>query len=315
MPVAMRPAPAIQMNAPENFEQKSYARHADHYLKYGSGGLDESLAKTWFTEGTVDAWRHQRHYDLLGPVLGADPGACWLTVGDGRYGKDAHYLAQHGCSALATDISDVLLREAKRMGFIQDFKRENAEALSFGDGEFDWVLCKESYHHFPRPMRALYEMLRVAGKGVVLIEPNDYWITENPFAILPRKLKAVFSRLRGRDTGRHAYEESGNFVFTLSRREVEKVALGLNYRAVAFKGLNDCYIKGVENERLADRGPLQRKVRRHIALRDILCGLGLLDYIILAAVILKEEPTAGLRSALATGGFKIVVLPRNPYLT
>lgn len=39
------------------------------------------------------------------------------------------------------------------------------------DDAFDYVLCKDSYHHMPRPMIALYQMLRVARRAVVLIEP------------------------------------------------------------------------------------------------------------------------------------------------
>lgn len=302
------------MNSPENFEEKSYARHSDHYQKYGSGGREEELAKTWFEEDTVDAWRHRRHYELLEPLLKADAGARWLTVGDGRYGKDAHYLARRGLNVLASDISDVLLREAKEMGFIPEFKRENAESLSFQDSEFDYVLCKESYHHFPRPMRALYEMLRVASKGVFLIEPNDPFVSENPLTILCRRFKASLSGQTGKKGSRHAFEESGNYVFTISRREVEKVALGLNYRAVAFKGLNDHYIPGVEREKLSDRGPLGRKAMRRIRLRDTLCRLGLLDYIVLAVVIFKEEPSSPVRVALSNAGYKIVQLPRNPYV-
>lgn len=50
---------------------------------------------------------------------------------------------------------------------------ENAEKLSSPNETLDFVLCKESYHHFTRPMLALYEMLRVATKAVVLIEPNE----------------------------------------------------------------------------------------------------------------------------------------------
>ena len=53
---------------------------------------------------------------------------------------------------LVTDISSNLLKEAKDIGYISKYKQENAESLSFQDDEFDYVFCKESYHHFPRPM-------------------------------------------------------------------------------------------------------------------------------------------------------------------
>ena len=190
-------------------------------------------------------------YKVLDPILIADPEAMWLTVGDGRYGKDAKYILAKGGDALASDISDYLLKEAKDIGYITEYKKENAESLSFKDGEFDYVLCKESYHHFPRPMLALYEMLRVASKGVVLIEPNDRYIYNKISRMVFRNLRdKIKSLLRGK-TNRHAYEESGNYVFTISRREIEKVALGTNYKIVAFKGINDVYFAGVEHEKLS----------------------------------------------------------------
>ena len=49
---------------------------------------------------------------LSNPLLSDVWGASWLTVGDGRYGTDAHYIFSKGVrNVLATDISDYLLRE------------------------------------------------------------------------------------------------------------------------------------------------------------------------------------------------------------
>ncbi|MEZ5593447.1 MAG: class I SAM-dependent methyltransferase [Gammaproteobacteria bacterium] len=140
-------------------------------------------AKTWFVKDTVDAWRHLRMYQTIDPILEVDPQSKWLTVGDGRYGKDAKYIIEKGSDALATDISEYLLMEAKNIGYINKYKLENAELLSFQDSMFDYVLCKESYHHFPRPMVALYEMLRVTKKGVFLIEPNDAYVV-NKYSVI-----------------------------------------------------------------------------------------------------------------------------------
>ena len=74
---------------------------------------------------------------------------------------------------------------------IKNYKIENAENLSFEDKTIDFILCKESYHHFPRPMVALYEMLRVARNGVLLIEPNDAYIINKYSEILFRNLKNI----------------------------------------------------------------------------------------------------------------------------
>ena len=63
---------------------------------------------------------------------------------------------------LATSLTDSNLRIAQERGYIDKFQAENAERLSLTDDSFDFILCKESYHHFPRPAIAFYEMVRVA---------------------------------------------------------------------------------------------------------------------------------------------------------
>ncbi len=179
------------MNSIKNFQDKSYKQHAEHLKKYTQDGEKAIHAKTWFEKDTVDAWRHQRMYQVLDPILITEPQSKWLTVGDGRYGKDAKYITEKGGDALATDISKHLLKEAKDLGYITKYKVENAESLTFHDLTFDYVLCKESYHHFPRPMLALYEMLRVAKSGVLLIEPNDAYIINRYSEILFRGLRNI----------------------------------------------------------------------------------------------------------------------------
>ena len=100
-------------------------------------------------------------------------GEKWLTLGDGRYGTEANYLISKGIDAMANDYSDKLLKIGKEIGFIEKYQKENAESLTFNDNEFDYVLIKEAFHHFPRPWIVLYEAFRVCKKGVILIEPND----------------------------------------------------------------------------------------------------------------------------------------------
>ena len=49
----------------------------------------------------------------------------------------------------------------------------DAEQIDLQDGSFDCVFAHEVLHHCRSPHRALCEMLRVASKHVVLLEPND----------------------------------------------------------------------------------------------------------------------------------------------
>lgn len=294
-----------------SFENISYKKHSAHFDDYAAGGPKAGHARTWLNQQTVNAWRHARLYQTIDPILRTEPGAKWLTVGDGRYGGNAMYINENGGDATASDISDVLLKEARDMGYILKFSRENAEDLSFSESEFDYVLCKESYHHFPRPMLALYEMLRVAGKAVILIEPNDTGWTKK--MINGRRILEFIKSAMGRKQEKHLFEESGNYVYSVSKREIEKAALGLNYPAVAFKGVNDAYYFGVEYEMLADRGPLHKKTKNMITLADVLCRLGLLEYGILTAVIFKKDPSTEMSKRLSESGFDVIKLPSNPH--
>jgi SAM-dependent methyltransferase len=192
---------------------------------------------------------------------------------------------------------------------------ENAESLSFQDSVFDYVFCKESYHHFPRPMLALYEMLRVAKSGVLLIEPNDAYIIDRYSKILFRNLKNIIKIILGKKINKHFFEESGNYVFSISWREIEKVALGLNYKIVTFRGINDTFFSGVEYEKMSDNGPLQKKVKRSINIENFLCKLGFMDHNLLASILFKKEPSKELHQQLIDEGYEIIQLPDNPYIS
>jgi ubiquinone/menaquinone biosynthesis C-methylase UbiE len=133
-----------------SFEQESYKKHNEHYAEQ-----DPELVETWLQDDTVDAWRHFRMYAMADPLLENYKNNHWLTLGDGRYGTDAHYIMSKGCQAHASDISDYCLKEAAKIGFIKEYSVQNAEQLTFEDNSFDFVMCKESSHHFPRPAKAL----------------------------------------------------------------------------------------------------------------------------------------------------------------
>ncbi len=309
--------------SPESFHTLSHLAHERVYDSAESA----RLARTWTRADTVDGWRHARMYRTLDPLLAAQPGARWVTVGDGRYGTDAHYLASRGAEALATDISDTMLQRAKAEGFIREYRKENAEHLSFADDSFDFALCKESYHHFPRPMLALYELLRVARRAVALIEPDESPILMSPGHVVKMMVKETLIRigLGGRfgdratgiiDTGVNWYEEVGNFGYSISRREIERVALGLNLPHVAFLGLNDAYEPGVEEEPASEDSALFRRIRDDIAAQDRAGqrGLSRSRPKLLGAVIFKAALDPALRAALVAAGCEVRDLPRNPYL-
>lgn len=300
------------------FNTKSYDSHSKSYEN-----ISEDTAKQWTNEGSVDYWRHKRMYDTLLPILNSYTNAKWLTIGDGKYGTDAHYLLKHTNNVLATDIAEDCLKMAKENGFIPDYKIENAENLSFENDSFDFVLVKEAYHHFPRPILAVYEMLRVANRGIVLIEPNDPNIQtpqkfnlNNSLFWFIQSIKNKIKRLLNKESyySQGAYEPSGNFVYSISEREIEKIALGLNYDMVAFKGFNDDYFEGVETEKIIDNGPLFKKLQYSIEKENKKVKNGQRVFGILTAIIFKEMPNEACITAMEKDGFVITKLMKNPYL-
>ncbi len=297
-----------------DFNQTSYELHEKHL----SENLDKETLESWKRKDTVDYWRHENMYKSLLPFIQSYPDAKWLTVGDGRYGTDANYLLSNGVKHVtATDISDTLLIVAKADGFIDDYKAENAERLSFADNSYDFVLCKESYHHFPRPAIALYEMLRVAKNGVILIEPIDKNINFSNENFFVRSIRSLMNNIQLQIHGINKYdgfETIGNYIYTTSEREINKIALALNFKHTYFKHQNDYYIAGAEQEKLAIQGPLFKQISNKIKLYDFLSSIGLMQYGLLVSVVAKETFSEACQEKLKQSEYHKYTLPINPYV-
>lgn len=295
------------------FEQRSYELHTAQYTEADE---ESKAAFDFYTQvwpKTVDAWRHERMFRLADALV--QPGQQWMTVGDGNFGLDAKHIMEMGAEALPTDISTERLAYAQQTGFIPAYAKENAEALRFADGSFDYVMCKEAYHHLPRAPYGLYEMLRVARKGVVLIEPQDLLVQAPLLMGLANVLDRVHPRLLHRLwKNRYSFEEIGNFVYKLSKREVEKVASGLALPAVAFYPLNDRYVASWSEQPREGSSGL-RKLKAFLGLANLLSWLGIVPHNKLIAVLFKEVPTAEEVKRLQQAGAYVRYLPKNPYLS
>jgi SAM-dependent methyltransferase len=306
-------------------------RHRKEWDRQAVDTIRAEAIRSWFRTDTADYWRHARMYEPARAFIHR-PELSWLTVGDGRFGLDSIRLRRLGISSvLPTDIGDALLKQAKAEGLIDDFAAENAESLSFADNSFDVVFCKESYHHCPRGPLALYEMLRVAREAVILIEPRDYVIDHGPnrttgpvglvrgflawcrdrLKVPPRKAPVESRYLTG--DAPH-FEDSGNYMYTISSRELEKVALGINLPAVAFKGLNDTYIEGGETESAADESALFRSMKESIQAADQRTEGGRGSTSMLMAILFKAKPDEPAKAFLRQNGWLCRDLPRNPYI-
>lgn len=281
----------------------SYDRHKQHEMELAE---KTNLPSCYSRPNSVDAWRHRRMLESMLPILRHSPEAKWLTVGDGGFGSDAFFLESHGIDVMATSISTHTLEVAYSRGLIKKYAEENAERFSLPDNAVDFVLCKESFHHFPRPALAFYEMLRIARRGIVLIEP-----AEGP----PRPLttlKAFVKRLLRHDVS-DQFEPSGNFIYRVSVRETSKMLTALGYRYLAWKGINDFWYPPFA---AADFGKMSlgaAGTRLGIAVQDLLAQARLLNYGLAALICFKEQPAAKLMANLEQSGFAVVNLPRNPY--
>ena len=286
----------------------SYHAHKEHYKNHSDilGRLNN--------KESIDYWRHERMYHLLIPLMNEERSSEWLTIGDGL-GADANWLQEKGQIVVASDISEYGLKAAKESGFISMYNVVNAESIEYPDNTFEFVFCKEAYHHFPRPYIAVYEMIRVASEAVVLIEPVDIGI-QFPFMVF---LKNVLENISPSWVNkiwknRHSFESVGNYVYKVSEREIEKIAMGIGLPMIAFKGINDYYSTKLDLKASTKDKKIFSKVKSKIRFKNFLCRLGFIPYELEVCVIFKKQPSSQKLEKLKDQGFKIIPLPENPYL-
>ncbi len=229
----------------------------------------------------------------------------WLTVGDYN-GIDAAYIKRMGGHSTATDLSIKVLEQIilpKKL--IDACAIQNVENMTFESNSFDYVCCKEAYHHFPRPSLGFYEMLRVAKKGVIILEPNDIGISFPVIVGLRNILDKINTKwLRKIWKNQYSYEIVGNFVYKVSFREFEKMAVGLDLPMIAVKGFNSNSFS---------RAASDRRQRSMKFITDSLSKLSIIPFQNLSIVVFKEIPDNSILEGLKKSGYKIHTLPKNPY--
>jgi SAM-dependent methyltransferase len=257
---------------------------------------------------SIGNWHHERMFDSIMPLLQFCKQTTWMTVGDGRFASDAHFLRPHVASVTATSISGSTLVKAKERGWVDHVSEENAERISFADDSFDFVFCKESYHHLPRPAIGFYEMLRIARVGVVLIEPMEQgW---SPLLGLKRMIK----RLLRHDHAYDLFEPSGNFVYRININDLTKNLTSLNYSTLAWKGMNTFWYAGFDRAPKSGFSLARLGSRCGILAQDIACSLRLLSPGVASVMCFKAKPDDHWLDALRTARFHIIHCPTNPYL-
>lgn len=257
----------------------------------------------------------KRILDIINPFLMEKNK--WLTIGDYN-GLEANYLLNNRQEAIASDISDLFLKESKLQGLINDYSIVNVESIQYPDNAFDYLFCKESFHHFPRAYIGLYEMIRCSKKATIFIEPIDV-ITKMPLLLLMKNISDRFNPLFINKIwkNRFSFEIIGNYVFKISEREVEKIAMGLGLTCIAFKRIN--LILDLKTDNLIIREtPINvkhwKKILRKVKFKNILSNLNIIPYNHLCCVVFKSYPDAETKRQMKESGYIIIDLPENPYL-
>lgn len=79
------------------------------------------------------------------------------------------------CRLAGVDLSPAMVERARaRLAGRAEVREADAERLPFHDGAFDLVVCNDSFHHYPDPDRAVFQMWRVLRKGGALVL-GDVW--------------------------------------------------------------------------------------------------------------------------------------------
>ena len=121
---------------------------------------------------TASYGRHARTlYPVLLEQLAQIPHASVLDVGCGTGALLRAVRAKFPSARCAgLDLSEHMLTVAREaLDPSVELRQGDAAALPFESGQFEVVLCNDSFHHYPEPERALGEMARVLRPGGILL--------------------------------------------------------------------------------------------------------------------------------------------------
>lgn len=115
---------------------------------------------------------------------------------------------------------------------------------------------------------------------------------------------------------RFSWESVGNYVFKISEREIEKIAMGIGLPFIAFKRYDNFKshekIDGLFDVPINQK--LYRKIKMKLAFRSFISSLGIVPHGSLCCVLFKEQPSEKIIMDLKERGFITIQLPKNPYL-
>jgi ubiquinone/menaquinone biosynthesis C-methylase UbiE len=145
--------------------------------------------------------------ELLDRHASLDRGRCRVLIVCGGVGGEATFLLNSGFrDVTVSDVAENALEVCRRRESRARTLVLDAERLDVPDDTYDLALVQDGLHHLPRPVLGYTEMLRVASRAVVVIEPHD----------------GMVGRLLGREWEDHDGER--NYVFRWTGRVHEQAA-------------------------------------------------------------------------------------------
>ncbi len=171
--------------------------------------LNKAKWDRWARTFDEKSWRRdflRKAQGSLISLLDIRPGIHFLDVGCGTgwaVGEVAKRTDDKG-AFYGVDLSPRMIEKAKENFHGREaihFLQANVESIPLDSEFFDILICTNSFHHYPRPERALAEMSRLLKKGgkLFLLDPTaDRWIIRaaNPIirAIEPEHVKMYSTR-------------------------------------------------------------------------------------------------------------------------
>ncbi len=257
----------------------------------------------------IDAWQHERMLQFLSPIIAAYPNAHWLTIGDA--GVDAWILHEWGVKTVtASSVSNARLKKLKELGYLDGIEvlALDAEHLELPNASFDIVLCRQAYHHIHRAPLAFYEFMRVSRVGFVLIEPMEP--ASRPLNGVRTLAKVI---LRRRRPIYDSFEPVGNYIYRVSKRDIFRMlaAVQLPWFAIKeFNNFNSGRLAGQRRDALLPRSIFQIAV----GVQRVLSSCRLMSSGLCVVFVPTSPDAESTQEALRAANFRIVPIPKNPWL-
>ncbi len=272
----------------------------------------------WLNMDNADSWGNMLPFETVREFFAGMPTQQIVTLGDSKGGKDARFFKELGHNVTATGVATDSLKAAAERGLIDNWARENAEALTFKNDSFDWAIVKEALHHMQRPYYAVDEMLRVSRKGIILIEPHN----QQNYLTIKKAASYVIKRLLAKVTGKImprefaqvplvSYEEPGNYAYKFHPYELSQCAIAKGILTVAYGYAYYFYEKGMEKLTGAAIENYKKQCREYMAGHDKRGGLE--SRPLLVFFIFKQPIDSISRACLEKQGFRFPVFPENPH--